>query len=64
MEDPDKSCYATWMHPLGGDGAFTSVYRCPLTGELRKLYFADSLRLVLSSLLFVSRSDRFKLLYS
>eukprot|EP00804_Cyclotella_cryptica_P027088 CCRYP_013621-RA/>CCRYP_013621-RA protein AED:0.37 eAED:0.37 QI:407/1/1/1/1/1/3/65/430 len=34
MDDPDKSCYATWSNLLQGSKMrFTSVYTCPLTGE-------------------------------
>lgn len=34
MDDPDKSCFATWSNLLQGSKMrFTSVYTCPLTGE-------------------------------
>jgi len=34
MDDPDKSCFATWSNLLQGSRTrFTSVYTCPLTGE-------------------------------
>lgn len=35
IEDPDKSCYATWESP---NRKFTSVFRCPMTGELHEVY--------------------------
>jgi hypothetical protein len=34
MDDPDKSCYATWSNLLQGNNKrFTSVFTCPLLGE-------------------------------
>lgn len=34
MDDPDKSCYVSWMNLLQGENMlFTSVFTCPLTGQ-------------------------------
>lgn len=34
MDDPDRSCYASWHNLLQNeDKKFTAVYTCPLTGE-------------------------------